>query len=135
MKHLGIDYGTRRIGLAVSDETGRVAFPFTTIHATDSALSEIEQVIKKEGIEKIVLGESRNFAGEANPLMEDIEQFKMDLEELSGLPVEYEQELFSSALAARQFVPDGSRKENPSQEKLDASAAAVILQSYLDRKK
>ena len=65
--------------------------------------------------------------------MEDIEQFKKDIAELTGLPVEYERELFTSSMAARQFTPDGSRKENPSQEKLDASAAALILQGYLDR--
>jgi RNase H-fold protein (predicted Holliday junction resolvase) len=67
--------------------------------------------------------------------MEDIEQFKTDLAELTGLTVEYEPELFSSAAAAWQYTPDGSRKQNPSQEKLDAAAAALILQSYLDRKR
>ena len=83
-----------------------------------------------------MLGESRNFAGEPNAVMEDIEQFKNDLAELSGLPVEYESELMSSALAARQFAPEEkSRKANPSQEKLDAAAAAIILQSYLDKHK
>jgi RNase H-fold protein (predicted Holliday junction resolvase) len=67
--------------------------------------------------------------------MEDIEQFTKDIAELTGLGVEYEPEFFSSAAAAHQFTPDGSRKQNPSQEKLDASAAALILQSYLDRKR
>ena len=81
-----------------------------------------------------MIGESRNFSGEKNEVMEDIEQFKKDIGELSGLPVHYEREFFTSALAARQFAPEEkSRKANPSQEKLDASAAALILQSYLDR--
>ena len=135
MKHLGIDYGTKRIGLAVSDETGTLAFPLTTIHAGEHALSELQQILKKEEVEAIVIGESRNFSGDANPVMENIEQFKSDIEELSGLPVAYEAELFSSALAARQFAPDGSRKQNPSHAKVDASAAAIILQSYLDKRK
>jgi RNase H-fold protein (predicted Holliday junction resolvase) len=52
------------------------------------------------------------------------------------LPVEYEREFFTSSLAARQFAPEAkSRKANPSQDKLDASAAALILQSYLDKRK
>ena len=82
------------------------------------------------------MGESRNFAGEKNEVMEDIEQFKQDIGELAGVSVHYEREFFTSAMAARQFAPEeGSRKANPSQEKLDASAAALILQSYLDRLK
>jgi putative Holliday junction resolvase len=133
MKYLGIDYGTKRIGLARSDEGGMLAFPHATVKAGKTALSEIDEIIKKEGIEKVILGESRNFKGEPNIVMEDIEQFKKDLEELTSLPVEYEAEFLSSAAAARQFDGDFGRKEKPSQEKLDASAAAMILQSYLDR--
>jgi len=68
--------------------------------------------------------------------MEDIEQFKSDIAELTGLPVSYEREFFTSALAARQFAPEEkSRKANPNQDKLDASAAALILQSFLDKLK
>jgi len=133
VKYLGIDYGTKRIGVAVSDDTGSVAFPLTTVASDREALSRVAALAKENNVETIVLGESRDFKGEPNPVMEDIEQFKKDIAELSGLPVEYEQELFTSSMAARQFAPDGSRKENPSQEKLDASAAALILQGYLDR--
>jgi putative Holliday junction resolvase len=135
MKYLGIDYGTKRIGLARSDELGMLAFPHSTVKAGPRALSEIDAVIKAEGIEKIVLGESLNFKGEANRVMEDITQFKKDLEGLTGLPVEYEAEFLSSAAAARQFEGDFGRKEKPDQAQLDASAAAMILQSYLDRVK
>jgi RNase H-fold protein (predicted Holliday junction resolvase) len=67
--------------------------------------------------------------------MEDIESFKKDLAQLTALPVEYEREFFTSTLAARQFAPDGSRKQNPAHKDLDASAAALILQSYLDKLK
>jgi len=133
MKYLGVDYGTKRIGLAVSDDTGKIAFPLTTIEAGREALSKVAEEVQKNNIEKIVIGESRNFKNEPNDVMEDIEQFKKDLAELSGKEVVYEQEFMSSAAAARQYEPDGSRKQNPSQAKLDAAAAALILQSYLDR--
>jgi putative holliday junction resolvase len=134
MKYLGIDYGTKRIGIAVSDEGGTLAFPLTTVPAGTDALGRIVELINREWAEKIVLGESRDLSGKPNPIMEDIEQFKKDLAELTQLPVEYEQEFFSSSAAARQFTPEKkSRKENPSHEKLDAAAAALILQSYLDR--
>ena len=135
MKYLGIDYGTKRIGLARSDGTGTLAFPLVTVKAGNTAVSEIAEIVKKEEIEKIVLGESRNFKGEANEVMEDIEQFKKDLAEFTGLEVVYEAEFLSSAAAARQFEGDFGRGDKPSQEKLDASAAAMILQSYLDRNK
>jgi putative Holliday junction resolvase len=135
MKYLGIDYGTKRIGLATSDGGGSIAFPYSTVKAGREALSEIDGVIKKEEVERIVLGESHNFKGEPNAVMENIEQFKKDLEEVTGLTVEYEAEFLSSATAARQFEGDFGRKDKPSQEKLDASAAAVILQSYLDKNK
>ena len=133
MKYLGIDYGTKRSGVAVSDDTGSLAFPLTTVPSNREALSAIAALVKENDVETIVIGESRNFQNEPNEVMEDIEQFKKDLSELTMLPVVYEQELFTSAQAARQFAPDGSRKQNPSQDKLDASAAALILQSYLDR--
>ena len=132
MKYLGIDYGTKRIGVAVSNDDGTMAFPHSVVAAGPKAVSEIDTLIQTNGVGAVVLGESRNLQGAPNAVQEDIEQFKKDLEELTGLVVAYQSEFFSSAAAARQFTPDGSRKENPSQEKLDASAAALILQSYLD---
>lgn len=134
MKYIGIDYGTKRIGLAVSDDNGSLAFPLTTVQAGKDAVSTINMLIKENGVQKIIIGESRDFAGKPNDVMENIEQFKKDLEALTQLPVEYERELFTSAQAARQFAPEAkSRKANPSHDKLDAAAAALILQSYLDR--
>ena len=136
MRYLGIDYGTKRIGIATSDEGGSVAFPHSVIPAGREALSAIAALIKEVGAEAVVVGESRNFAGEKNEVMEDIEQFVTDLKELSGLPVHYEREFFTSALAARQFAPEeGSRKKHQEHTELDASAAALILQSFLDRNK
>ncbi len=135
MKFLGIDYGTKRIGLATSDGGGSMAFPYGVVKAGPEALAAIDGLIKKEGIGMVVLGESRKFKGEANAVMENIEEFKKDLEELTKLSVVYEAEFLSSASAARQYEGDFGRGDKPSQEKLDASAAAVILQSYLDRNK
>jgi putative Holliday junction resolvase len=141
MKFVGIDYGTKRIGVARSDEGGAVAFPLVTLAAGPHAVGEIAAIAQKEGAQKIILGESHNFKGEANKIMEDIEQFKKDLEEVAGISVVYEAEFLSSAAAARQYH-DYSQPRRPervgaptkaSESKLDASAAAVILQSYLDR--
>ncbi len=130
--------------MAVSDDNGTVAFPLATVDAGRDAISKVAALIKEKGAGAIVVGESRNFSGEKNEVMEDIEQFKKDIGELTGLPVHYEREFFTSAMAARQFAPEekspsdvgrprASRKANPSQDALDASAAALILQSYLDK--
>ena len=124
MKYLGIDYGTKRIGVAVSDDTASLAFPLTTIKTGEKALPEILELIRKNSVEKVVLGESRDFKGEVNLVMKKVEQFKKDLEELSGLPILYQPEFLTSALA--------SREGKTPKEKLDASAAALILQSFLD---
>jgi putative Holliday junction resolvase len=134
VRYLGVDYGTKRIGLSLSDEEGKIAFPHSVVESNREALSIIAALSKEKNVGAIVMGESKNFKNEPNAVMEDIEQFKNDLAELTGLVVEYEPEFFSSAMAAHQFTPDGSRKAPPSQEKLDAAAAALILQSYLDRK-
>jgi len=123
MKYLGIDYGTKRVGVAVSDDDGRVAFPLTSLMGGADAVREVVALAGSRGAEAIVLGESRNFKGEPNPVMENIEQFKTDVAELSGLPVHYEPEFMTSAQATR----EGETKD------LDASAAALILQGYLDR--
>lgn len=135
MKYLGIDYGTKRIGVAVSDDTGSIAFPLATVTAGPHALEEVANIARVNNAEMIIIGESLNYKNEPNEVMEDIEQFKSDIAELTGLPAAYEREFMTSMEAARQFAPDGSRKKNPSQEKLDAAAAALILQGYLDKNK
>ncbi len=134
MKYIGIDYGTKKIGVAVSDDNGTVAFPLTVVPAGRDAVAHVAALIKENHADEIVIGESRNLAGEKNEVMVDIEQFKKEIGVVTGLPTHFEREFFTSALAARQFAPDEkSRKANPSQEKLDASAAALILQSFLDK--
>jgi putative Holliday junction resolvase len=130
MKYLGIDYGTKRIGVAQSDESGTIAFPLTVVEAGPEALGKVATLAKENRVEKIVIGESRNLQGKSNPVMEDIELFKKDLAELAGLEVVYQPEFFTTAQAAR--VGQDKRGEGGG-EKSDASAAALILQGYLDK--
>ena len=145
MKYLGVDYGTKHIGVAVSDDEGRVAFPLTVITASPLSAGEVAALARERGVSTIILGESRGLRGQRNAVAEDVELFKKDLEELASAPVRFEQEFFTSALAARQFTPEekspsgvgrsrASRKQNPEHKDLDASAAALILQTYLDKK-
>ena len=133
MKYLGIDYGTKRIGVAVSDDGGKLAFPLKVVATGPAALSELALLAKEKAVGGIVIGESRDFKDRPNAVMKDIELMKRDLAELTGLPVEYELEFMTSVQAERQGKD--KRGEGAKASDLDASAAALILQSYLDRRK
>jgi len=101
MKYLGIDYGLRNIGIAVSDEGGSLAFPKIVLDNDKNLFKSIMKIIEEEKIETIVVGESLNFVGESNPIMKQIVPFKNKLEKEIGLPIFFEKELFTSAEAER----------------------------------
>jgi len=126
MKYLGIDCGTKRIGIAVSDDTGSIAFPLTTLQASSSVIEEITSLVQENAVQTIVLGESYNFQGEKNPIMEQIQKLGDELK-AKGYVIAYERE-FMTSMQAR-------REGETAREHIDASAAALILQSYLDRQK
>ena len=123
MKMIGVDYGEKRVGIAVSDVEGKMAFPKTIIENSSSLAEDIKNLATEVGATQIVIGESKDFKGNDNPVMSKINKLKEALENL-GLTVTFEPEFMTSKLAERQ----GSANN------LDASAAALILQSYLDRK-
>ena len=125
MSYIGIDYGTRRVGIAVSDEGGVMAFPAEVV-PEEKALEHILNLIKEREATHIVLGESKDFKGADNPVMDKIRAFADELKEKSGIEVIFEPEFMTSAAA---------KNAGASEEMLDASAAAHILQSYLDKKK
>lgn len=144
MKYLGIDFGSKRVGLSVSDEAGKMAFPYSVVLNNKELLVEMKKIIEKENIEGVVMGESKNFAGGPNKIMAEIEKFKKVLEEKTKLEIVFEPEFMTSQQAQREIRsrrPD-TRSDRESRSRLksrdknemhDASAAAIILQSYLDK--
>lgn len=124
MKYLGIDYGTKRTGIAISDEGNSFAFP-KDIVPTDVVFEYIVATVAVDKIAGIVIGESLASNGEKNELGEKIKSFAKRVEEKTGLPVFFIREDFSSVEAHRYQTKKGSR---------DDSAAAVILQRFLDKK-
>ena len=124
MKYLGIDYGTKRVGIAFSDIESRMAFPYGVFPNTADLIERIVDLVKKEGVGKIIVGESLNFQNEPNPIMKKILPFAAELKSMSGLPLEFMTEVLTSQEAKH---IQGDNELN------DASAAAIILQSYLDR--
>ncbi len=99
MKYLGIDFGSKRIGFAVSDEDARLAFPLVVLQNDSKILDSVEKIIKEKNIKAVVLGESKNFKGEPNQIMKNIEKFKKNLEEKLKLPVFLEPEFMTSRQA------------------------------------
>ena len=137
--YIGIDYGTKRVGIAGSDEAGRVAFPLEVV-VRGEALARVAALVRERGVREVVMGESRDFAGKENAVMPAARAFADELVREAGVSVHFEPEFLTSMEASRR-----GRGENPrnadkrsgatatTNDRLDASAAAVILQSFLDR--
>lgn len=126
MRYLGIDYGKKRIGLALSDEEGNIAFPRTQLTTYNLQLTTkfIRDIIKKEGVEKIVVGLPVTFGGKESAQTAEARVFGEKLQKAVQLPVEFENELLTTKMALKSGV---------AKNKVDAASAAIILQSYLDR--
>ena len=84
MKYLGIDFGEKNIGIAVSDEEGTMAFPLKVIKNSKKTLAEVKKIFVDEKAESVVLGESLNLKGEPNKIMTDVQIFKENLEKEIG---------------------------------------------------
>ncbi len=136
MKYLGIDYGTKRTGLATADSEGGVAFPFKVIETTYTLANDLVKIIDSEGIEKIVIGESKDPQGNDNAIMEGVRDLIGQLSLLVAIPIEMEREDFSTSASIRSLVPEKnvarSRSKKPTGSN-DDRAAALILQRYLDK--
>lgn len=120
---MGIDFGSKRIGIAMSDISGRMAFPHSIVLNTKTAMDDILALIAKNNVGGIVAGESRDRNGLQNPIMEQARPFCDTLAEKAGIPIHYRLESYTSVQAAK---IQGDNAMN------DASAAAIILQMYLD---
>lgn len=126
MRYLGVDFGKKRIGLALSDAEGDFAYPHSVVLNTKEAVSEVARICTKEGVSEIIFGESKDYSGNENAIMPAARAFANELSHATGLLVAWEPEFLTSA-EATQLQGKG--------ELLDASAAALILKSYLGRKK
>lgn len=123
-KLLGLDYGAKRVGVALSDESGALAFPRVVLENNPGLLGKIKEICRLENIGAVILGESLDQAGRPNLIMVEINKFKNLLEKEIALPVYFEPEIFTSTEAGRY-----------QEKKSDASAAALILQRFLEKKK
>ena len=136
MKHIGIDYGSKKIGIALSDEGGSMGFPHSIIANTPKAVEQICALIAKEDARSLVIGDSKDFLGKENNVAAAAKTLGAEVGERCGVPVFYEIETFTSAEAKRAPAKSEERRKSRSPQKsarVDASAAALILTSYLSR--
>lgn len=134
-KILGIDMGTRRIGIALSNQERTFAFPHSVIEIKnvqkelDYIVTILDEIMQKEEVSEIVIGESKDFKGIANPIMAQVDMLVHALKTKSAhkekLKIHLEPEFMTSQQAER---------FQGKTQLLDASAASIILQSYLDRR-
>lgn len=126
MRYMGIDFGAKRIGIAVSDESGTMAFPRTVIENDGTAAERIAAEAVASQVHRIVVGDTMSYGGIRNPVTTEAEAFIERIKTLTMLPVERAFEAGSSIEASR-YAPEGKGHN-------DSAAAAVILQRFLDMK-
>ena len=126
MRTLGIDFGSKRIGIALSDESGAFALPYGVVENNEHIVREVKELCVLNDVGEIVVGESKDFKGEDNAIMEQIIPFVENLKQMVAIPVVLHPEFMTSSQAERLQGKNGM---------LDASAAALILSSYLELKK
>ena len=128
-KYLGIDYGTKRVGVAMSDVSGRMAFPRETIANDRALVPRLIDLIRDESVSFVVIGDSKNKDGKDNAVMQEARRFADALENALAVTVYFEPEYYSSVEARRLSEEAGDSSGAP----VDAKAAAIILNRYLER--
>jgi putative Holliday junction resolvase len=138
---MALDPGERRIGVALGDELGLLASPFTVLARTswDADLAAIGQIVEGEQVAEIVIGYPRTLRGEIGPQAQRAERFADRVREATGVPVRLWDERYTTAEAVERLGFRGGKRSRRAGRRgrpwPDAAAAAVILQEYLDSRR
>jgi len=122
MRYMGIDYGTKRVGIALSDEAGLMAFPEIVLPNDTGLVDAVEKLATEKSVGAFVLGHSIHTDGTPNQVATAAEEFMTDLTLRMGLPVHLQPEQYSTQEAKRY---------QGKTDMVDAAAAAIILNNYL----
>jgi putative pre-16S rRNA nuclease len=133
---LAVDPGSKRVGVAVSDPTGTIAQPLTTVDAEpfDTLASRLAGIATETGAKRIVVGLPRRLNGTYGPEAKAARDLADALRKASGLPVELVDERLTTVAAERSMLAAGARRARR-RATVDRVAAALLLQSHLDRKR
>lgn len=133
MRILALDHGTKRIGVAVSDELKMIATPLEFIPAEpfNDVVARLKELIREKEVELILLGMPRNMDGSYGPAALKVQEFAAVLKDKIAIPIQLWDERLTSAQAQR-FLIQGKVRRDERKQKVDKTAAAILLQSYLD---
>lgn len=134
---LGIDYGSQRIGVSQSDPLGIIAQPRVTLKNNSSLWEELKAIVRTENVRLIVVGMPLNLKGEKARKAEEVRGFINRLREEISVQVITWDERFTTSIAQRTLIEMGTKKKDRRSNKqdIDAMAASLILQSFLDSTK
>ena len=133
MRVMGLDHGTVRVGIALSDELRMIASPLEFIPAEpfEALVDKLKQLIEEKDVDLLVVGMPRNMDGTHGPAAEKVREFIRRLQESITLPIHTWDERLTSAQANRILIEGNVRRENRKRV-VDKMAAAILLQSFLD---
>ena len=133
MRILALDHGTKRIGVAVSDEMKMIASPLEYIPAEPFAafLARLREILREKEVELIIIGMPRNMDGSYGPAALKVQEFVAVLKNALTIPLKTLDERLTTVQAQR-FLIQGNVRREKRKEKVDKTAAAILLQSYLD---
>lgn len=130
---MGLDVGEKRIGIAIGDELDIIASPLTVVERRSGDLVRIRDLTREKGVDRLVVGLPIGMSGREGPQAASVREFAAELQEVLGaMPhIDFWDERLTTVVAERALRERGNRRNRPKGE-VDAMAAAVILQGYLD---
>ena len=130
---MALDFGMKRIGVALSDQLKMFAYAHTTVNNDEKAFNILFEIIKEKFVSEIVLGIPNEHRISKTSIVENIKKFKSELEQRFGLRVILWDETFTSSIAQQRVIESVNKKQKrKNKELLDMHSAAIILQEYLD---
>jgi putative Holliday junction resolvase len=128
---LAIDFGSRRIGLALSDPLQIIARPFAVLINDESIFQKLSQIVADEKISRIIVGLPVNMEGEDTPKTLEVRRFTEDLKKKVAIPIEFWDERYTSE-EARKVLQDMRIEPHQNKNHIDKVAASLILRDYMD---
>ena len=132
MRYLAIDYGDKRTGLAICDQGETISSPLKTLETGKNLIDEIVAIIIEQNVAAVVIGLPLNMDGTEGPAVKNVRSFGSELKDCLDIPAYFHDERLSSFDAEQKLAGQMTRKKKKA--RVDALAAAAILQSFLDSK-
>ena len=139
MRYLGLDVGSRTVGVAVSDQLGWTAQPITTLQINEEqqefALDDLEKIIQEYQIKTVIIGLPKNMNNTIGERVAAVKNYGELIQNKFNIEIEYIDERLSTTQAQRMLTEEANISRNKRKQVIDKMAATLILQSYLDRRK